>query len=104
MVHLFKLLKEEWTETETVRVVNLCTEWYFPLPTKDTNRHLLFQQLLSHAVSVILSKVFYFSLLALSILTAFVAVSVHCLNMFCKTLLIVSKLYTHKEIRFTSSK
>ncbi|XP_041916410.1 uncharacterized protein LOC121680889 isoform X3 [Alosa sapidissima] len=46
------LLKEEGTETESVRVASLCTEWYFPVPTKDTNRLLLFQQLLSHALSV----------------------------------------------------
>ncbi|XP_027138272.1 uncharacterized protein LOC109142316 isoform X2 [Larimichthys crocea] len=44
------LLKEEWTEAESVRVADLCTEWYFPVPTKETNRLLLFQQLLSHAV------------------------------------------------------
>ncbi|TKS66094.1 hypothetical protein D9C73_000150 [Collichthys lucidus] len=45
-----KLLKEEWTEAESVRVAALCTEWYFPVPTKETNRLLLFQQLLSHAM------------------------------------------------------
>ncbi|TKS74054.1 G2/M phase-specific E3 ubiquitin-protein ligase [Collichthys lucidus] len=44
------LLKEEWTEAESVRVADLCTQWYFPVPTKETNRLLLFQQLLSHAV------------------------------------------------------
>ncbi|KAL2099447.1 hypothetical protein ACEWY4_005927 [Coilia grayii] len=41
------LLKEEWTDEESVRVANLCTEWYFPVPTKETNRLVLFQQLLS---------------------------------------------------------
>ncbi|XP_060780795.1 G2/M phase-specific E3 ubiquitin-protein ligase-like [Neoarius graeffei] len=44
------LLKEEWTDEESVRMANLCTDWYFPVPTKETNRLLLFQQLLSHAV------------------------------------------------------
>ncbi|XP_046890712.1 uncharacterized protein LOC124477148 isoform X1 [Hypomesus transpacificus] len=44
------LLKEELGEEESSRVTNLCLEWYFPVPTKETNRLLLFQQLLSHAV------------------------------------------------------
>nr|XP_055057119.1 uncharacterized protein LOC129441489 [Misgurnus anguillicaudatus] len=44
------LLKDEWTEEETSRVNNLCLEWYFTVPNKTTNKMLLFQQLLSHAV------------------------------------------------------
>ncbi|XP_076829455.1 uncharacterized protein LOC143475488 [Brachyhypopomus gauderio] len=44
------LLKEEWTEEETLRVTNLCLDWSYTVPTKETNRLLLFQQLLSHAV------------------------------------------------------
>ncbi|KAK0136708.1 hypothetical protein N1851_027115 [Merluccius polli] len=44
------LLKDEWSEEESVRVANLCLEWYIPGPTKDTNRLLLFQRLLSHSV------------------------------------------------------
>ncbi|KAK0133369.1 hypothetical protein N1851_031095 [Merluccius polli] len=47
---LIKLLKDEWSEEESVQVANLCLEWYIPGPTKDTNRLLLFQRLLSHSV------------------------------------------------------
>ncbi|XP_049335358.1 uncharacterized protein LOC111196174 isoform X3 [Astyanax mexicanus] len=44
------LLKEEWTEEELSRINNLCLDWYCTVPTKDTNKLLIFQQLLSHAV------------------------------------------------------
>ncbi|KAJ8007848.1 hypothetical protein DPEC_G00098450 [Dallia pectoralis] len=37
------LLKEEWGEEESLRVTILCLEWYFPVPTKETNRLLLIQ-------------------------------------------------------------
>lgn len=47
---VLQLLKEEWTEEEASRLTNLCLEWYQPVPTKDTNKLLLFQQLLNHAV------------------------------------------------------
>ncbi|XP_076841986.1 uncharacterized protein LOC143486078 [Brachyhypopomus gauderio] len=44
------LLKEEWTEEESSRITRLCLDWYCTVPTKHTNKLLIFQQLLSHAV------------------------------------------------------
>ncbi|XP_062846985.1 uncharacterized protein LOC134309265 [Trichomycterus rosablanca] len=44
------LLKEEWTEEESSRITHLCLDWCCTVPTKDTNKLLIFQQLLSHAV------------------------------------------------------
>ncbi|XP_016523364.1 uncharacterized protein LOC103133377 isoform X2 [Poecilia formosa] len=49
------LLKEEMTEEETSRLSSLCMEWYFPVPTKETNKLLLLQQLLTHAAITRLS-------------------------------------------------
>ncbi|KAF4110456.1 hypothetical protein G5714_007487 [Onychostoma macrolepis] len=44
------LLKDEWTEDETSQVSNLCLDFYFAVPNKRSNKILLFQQLLTHAV------------------------------------------------------
>ncbi|XP_058603956.1 uncharacterized protein LOC131522468 [Onychostoma macrolepis] len=44
------LLKDEWTEDETSQVSNLCLDFYFAVPNKRSNKMLLFQQLLTHAV------------------------------------------------------
>lgn len=49
MLPFFKLLKV-LSEDDWMQVTNLCLEWYFPVPTKETNKLLLFQQMLSHAV------------------------------------------------------
>lgn len=46
-----KLLKDDWSEEDLLQVTNLCLEWYLPVPTRETNRLLLFQQMLSHSVS-----------------------------------------------------
>lgn len=55
----YQLLKEEMTEEETSRLSNLCMEWYFPVPTKETNKLLLLQQLLTHSVIKILTFDFF---------------------------------------------
>ncbi|KAL2085043.1 hypothetical protein ACEWY4_020561 [Coilia grayii] len=44
-----RLVSEE-KELESSQISELCLNWYCPVPTKETNRLLLFQQLLSHAV------------------------------------------------------
>lgn len=54
----FKLLKEEM-----MQVNNLCLDWYFPAPTKETNKFLLFQQMLSYSVCTFLLAVIYVRIL-----------------------------------------
>ena len=50
---LFQVLKEEeWSEDETERVHKLCGKWFCPVPTRETNKLLLYQQLLYHAVCI----------------------------------------------------
>uniref|UniRef100_A0AAV2K1G3 HECT domain-containing protein n=1 Tax=Knipowitschia caucasica TaxID=637954 RepID=A0AAV2K1G3_KNICA len=44
------LLKDDLSDEDSTRIKNLCMEWYLPVLTKDTNKVLLFQQLLCHAV------------------------------------------------------
>ncbi|XP_060756704.1 G2/M phase-specific E3 ubiquitin-protein ligase-like isoform X2 [Neoarius graeffei] len=44
------VMKERWTEEESSQIRELCLNWYCPVLTNETNRLLLFQQLLSHAV------------------------------------------------------